>query len=246
MIFQRLITSAVSPKSAREPSQIVPTADLQNCINIGTVAANVDEPLQYTAITGGITGKFAAGTIRNCYSSAPVTGNHTNSKEDGMLTVYYGGIAGEHGNLEGCVFNDGLDTNKAKRAIASDLVSEKGLKLSQMTGKDPAPSMKSLVESGAYEYAEDLTVSGTRYRLTPVLKGMTALYAADPQTVLDHAAYAVPDTEDPAAPGDAGNSEGSNSGKKVDTGDDFPFAWLSLILILSAAAGAGAVFVRRS
>lgn len=106
--------------------------------------------------------------------------------------------------------------------------------------------MKSLVESGAYEYAEDLTVSGTRYRLTPVLKGMTALYAADPQTVLDHAAYAVPDTEDPAAPGDAGNSEGSNSGKKVDTGDDFPFAWLSLILILSAAAGAGAVFVRRS
>lgn len=222
------------------------TADLQNCINIGTVAAYVDEPLKYTAITGGITGKFAAGTIRNCYSSAPVTGNHTNSKGDGKLTVYYGGIAGEHGNLEGCVFNDGLDTNKAKRAIASDLVSEKGLKLSQMTGKDPAASMKSLVESGAYEYAEDLTVNGTRYRLTPNLKGMTALYAADPQTVLDHAAYAVPDTEDTVIPGDAGNGEDSNSVKTVDTGDNFPFAWLSLILILSSAAGAGAVFARRS
>lgn len=91
-----------------------------------------------------------------------MTGNHTNSKGDGKLTVYYGGIAGEHGNLEGCVFNDGLDT------------------------------------------------------------------------------------EDTVIPGDAGNGEDSNSVKTVDTGDNFPFAWLSLILILAAAAGAGAVFARRS
>lgn len=231
-------------------------ADIQNCINIGTAAAYVDEPLSYSAITGGITGKFAGGTITNSYSSAPVTGNHTNSKADGKYTVYYGGIAGERTSgisLQGCVFNDSLDNNKARRAIASDLGSGKGLDLSEMTGKNPAAQIKSLVGSGAYEYADDLTVDGTRYRLTPYLKGLTTLYAADPETVLKHAAYAVPaedvpgDTEPSGDKEKPGSDQNDNSGsaQKVDTGDSFPFAWLALALLLSAVAGTGAVLIKR-
>ncbi|MGM9567324.1 MAG: hypothetical protein ACI3W6_04005, partial [Clostridia bacterium] len=58
-------------------------SSIKECINIGTVTITVDEPLTYSTATGGIAGVFGGGDITDCYSSAPVYGNHINSMEDG-------------------------------------------------------------------------------------------------------------------------------------------------------------------
>ena len=170
-------------------------SDITECINIGTVTITVDEPLTYSTVSGGIAGVFGGGNITNCYNSAPVYGNHINSVEDGYETVYYGGIAGENfssGEITGCSFRSDSDGTLARRESANLLSAKDGLGISEMTGNDPSDAMKSLVETGVFEYAENVTVDGTEYMLTPVLAGMPALYSLDPETVIANAAYAIP------------------------------------------------------
>ena len=170
-------------------------SSIKECINIGTVNITVDEPLTYSTATGGIAGVFGGGDITDCYSSAPVCGNHINSVEDGYETVYYGGIVGENyssGEITGCSFRSDAEGTLARRETASILETKGGLSISEMTGSDPSDAMKALTETGVFEYAENVTVNGTEYMLTPVLAGMPALYSLDPETVLANAAYAIP------------------------------------------------------
>ena len=170
-------------------------SDITECINIGTVTITVDEPLTYSTVSGGIVGVIGGGNITNCYSSSPVCGNHINRVEDGYETVYYGGIAGENfssGEITGCSFRSDAEGTLAKRESANILSAKDGLGISEMTGNDPSDAMKSLVETGVFEYAENVTVDGTEYMLTPVLAGMPALYSLDTETVIANAAYAIP------------------------------------------------------
>ena len=171
-------------------------SSIKECINIGTVTITVDEPLTYSTATGGIAGVFGGGDITDCYSSAPVYGNHINSVEDGYETVYYGGIVGENyssGEITGCSFRSDAEGTLAKRESANFLTAKEGLSISEMTGNNPSDAIKSLIETGIFEYAENVTVDGTEYMLTPVLAGMPTLYSLAPETVLANAAYAIPE-----------------------------------------------------
>ena len=171
-------------------------SSIKECINIGTVTITVDEPLTYSTATGGIAGVSGGGDITDCYSSAPVYGNHINSVEDGYETVYYGGIVGENyssGEITGCSFRSDAEGTLARRETASILETKGGLSISEMTGSDPSDAMKALTETGVFEYAENVTVDGTEYMLTPVLAGMPTLYSLAPETVLANAAYAIPE-----------------------------------------------------
>ena len=171
-------------------------SSIKECINIGTVTITVDEPLTYSTATGGIAGVSGGGNITNCYSSAPVCGNHINSMEDGYETVYYGGIVGEDyssGEITGCSFRSDAEGTLAKRESANFLTAKEGLSISEMTGNNPSDAIKSLIETGIFEYAENVTVDGTEYMLTPVLAGMPTLYSLAPETVLANAAYAIPE-----------------------------------------------------
>ncbi|MGM9566828.1 MAG: S-layer homology domain-containing protein, partial [Clostridia bacterium] len=111
-------------------------------------------------------------------------------------TVYYGGIVGENyssGEITGCSFRSDAEGTLAKRESANFLTAKEGLSISEMTGNNPSDAIKSLIETGIFEYAENVTVDGTEYMLTPVLAGMPTLYSLAPETVLANAAYAIPE-----------------------------------------------------
>lgn len=165
---------------------------ISDCINIGEIKVNTDEPLPFTAYSGGIIGILEyAGTIVNCYNSGPVTGNHISSTDE-SITVLYGGIAGTGSvsNITNSTFNNTI--GMAERAVASYIGdnSDYGLTSTQMTGTSAVENMPSLFEDGNFEVAENVVSDGITYQLTPVIKDMPTPYELNPEKTLTNASYA--------------------------------------------------------
>lgn len=170
----------------------VSSNEISYCFNIGEVKIDVDEPLQYIGISGGLVGRQdGAGKLVCCYNSGPVTGNHDSSTTE-EHTVYYGGIIGKGSisTIENCTFNK-TSAGKAKRSVASYIGedSDYGLEASQMTGEAAKENMPYLFEDGMFEIMEDVTIDSVNYSFTPVLAGMENPYSIDSDKMIATASF---------------------------------------------------------
>lgn len=202
---------------------------ITDCFNLGNVDTQIDA-LSDQYATGGIIGSMGKGTITRCYSTGAMGGNHENSVlEDGVNTVYYGGIAGRgsSASLSGCYFN--RDTSgRAKRAVAEEIGAgaDHGLRTWQMTGQRAVTFMPELFvqrAAGGFYTPENQTIERVEYSMTPQLGAVKASYALDTEKGFQNAAFVFATVTLPEGEGyTASAAEGFHS-EYVALGSDFSF-----------------------
>lgn len=201
--------------------------EISYCFNIGEVKIDVDEPLQYVGISGGLIGRQDyIGKIIYSYNSGPVTGNHNSSTNKTKSTVYYGGLVGkgDKESVENCAFNK-TSAGKAERAIGSYIGedSDLGLKATEMMGEAAKENMPYLFEDGVFEIMEDITIDGVHYSFTPVLADIENPYSIDPDKMMSNASYAYVKVILPQGDGYLVAAAESYDPNHIEIGGDFGF-----------------------